>query len=173
VKVWVAEMRRPVPRLVRGFAARMRESDRREVAGVSGAAGAGLARHVAEAAAETLAAGGRVWTVWAGAAPAALFGVRPDSVTAATAGIWMLAAGEADRFPLAFARWSRRLLAAARAAFPQVEAFYNFVPERPGRGLEWLRWLGAWLSSGDRFRSPWTGEVYVRFVIEAGGGGNV
>lgn len=78
----------------------------------------------------------------------------------------MLATDEADRRPLAFARWSRRCLGMVRQAFPGM-AFYNYVPRDSARVTEWLRWLGAWFATDDLFRSLWTGDVFTRFVIDS------
>jgi len=158
--------RRAAPRTARAFAAELRGSDLREILGTSGASASGAATHLAECAADTLAAGGRVWSVTDRRRTLALFGARPDSLTADSAAIWMLAAKGADRRPLAFARWSRRCMGMVFGAFPGVSAFYNFVPACAGRPAAWLRWLGAWFSVADKFVSPWTGETFVRFVIE-------
>lgn len=165
-KIRVSELTRVKPRLIRRFAARITEEDRRELLGTTGAADAALAARLAADARETLTGGGRLWAVRIGTRPAALFGARPDSPMAATAALWMVGTREAERRPLAFARQSRRCLAMAAAAFPQVTAFYNWVPERDERCLAWLRFLGARLCAGRTFRSPWTGEVFVMFQID-------
>ena len=81
----------------------------------------------------------------------------------------MLATRDADGRPLEFARMSRRCLRTVFEAVPQVSAFYNWVPERSERTVAWLRWLDAWLSVESRFISPWTGELFTRFVIEREG----
>lgn len=164
--VWVTEVRRAAPRFIRAFAARLRETDAREVLGATGVARDGIAEHIAREISDDLAAGGRVWAVIGGRGPLALFGARPDSLTADTAAIWMLATREADARPLEFARLSRRCLDMVFKAFPDVSDFYNFVPERAERTVAWLRWLDAWLSVPDRFISPWTGELFARFTIE-------
>lgn len=162
----VTEVRRAAPRFIRAFAARLRETDAREVLGATGVARDGIAEHIAREISDDLAAGGRVWAVIGGRGPLALFGARPDSLTADTAAIWMLATREADARPLEFARLSRRCLDMVFKAFPDISDFYNFVPERAERTVAWLRWLDAWLSVPDRFISPWTGELFARFTIE-------
>ncbi|OQC18633.1 MAG: hypothetical protein BWX69_03278 [Planctomycetes bacterium ADurb.Bin069] len=162
----VTEVRRAAPRFIRAFAARLRETDAREVLGATGVARDGIAEHIAREISDDLAAGGRVWAVIGGRGPLALFGARPDSLTADTAAIWMLATREADARPLEFARVSRRCLDMVFKAFPDISDFYNFVPERAERTVAWLRWLDAWLSVPDRFISPWTGELFARFTIE-------
>lgn len=163
--VWVTEIRRPAPRSLRAFAARLRDSDAGEVLGTSGVPRAGVAAHLTDLMRDDLAAGGRAWAVLDGPVTLALFGARPDSLTSDSASVWMLASRAAEGRPVAFGRWSKAGLGILRAAFPQVSAFYNFAPES-GRTAEWLRWLGAWFSASVRFRSPWTGGVYARFVIE-------
>lgn len=165
MRVLVTPVRKPAPRFIRAFAARLRETDAREVLGATGVARDGIAEHIAREISDDLSAGGRVWAVMDGARPLALFGARPDSLTGNTAVVWMLAAEEADREPLAFARWSRRCLRVIFKAFPETEMFYNWVPERAERTVRWLRWLDAWLSVESRFISPWTGEMFTRFVI--------
>ena len=167
--VWVTEVRRAAPRFLRLFAARLRDSDAREVLGATGTPRGAIAGHLAREISEAVSGGGRVWAVMDGARPLALFGARPDSLTADTAAIWMLATREADARPLVFARVSRRCLRTVFEAFPQVSAFYNWVPERSERTVAWLRWLDAWLSVESRFISPWTGELFTRFVIEREG----
>jgi len=162
----VTEVRRAAPRFLRLFAGRLRDSDAREVLGATGVARDGIAEHIAREISDDLAAGGRVWAVIGGRGPLALFGARPDSLTADTAAIWMLATREADARPLEFARLSRRCLDMVFKAFPDISDFYNFVPERAERTVAWLRWLDAWLSVPDRFISPWTGELFARFTIE-------
>lgn len=164
--VKITEITRPAPRLMRRIAERLRESDAREVLGATGTPRSGMAAHLERSVADDLSAGGRVWAVTDGPRPLAIFGARPDSATADSAAVWMLASEEADRRPLAFARWSRRCMGMVFGAFPGVSAFYNFVPARAGRPAAWLRWLGAWFSVPDKFVSPWTGETFVRFVIE-------
>lgn len=163
--VCVTEVRRPAPRFLRAFAGRLRETDAREVLGATGVARDGIAEHIAREISDDLSAGGRVWAVMDGTRQLALFGARPDSLTGNTAVVWMLATRDADGRPLEFARISRRCLRTVFEAFPQVSAFYNWVPERSERTVAWLRWLGAWLSVEARFASPWTGEVFARFVI--------
>ena len=158
--------RRAAVRFARAFAAHLRESDLREILGASGASGAGVAAHLAECAADTLAAGGRVWAVTDRRRPLAIFGARPDSATADSACIWMLATREADARPLEFARLSRRCLGTVFRAFPEADTFHNWVPEGAERTVAWLRWLDAWLSVRDRFVSPWTGELFTHFAIE-------
>ncbi len=169
MRVWVIPVRKPAPRFIRAVAARLRETDAREVLGATGVARDGIAEHLAREISEAVSGGGRVWAVMDGARPLALFGARPDSLTADTAAIWMLATREADARPLEFARMSRRCLRTVFEAFPQVSAFYNWVPERSERTVAWLRWLDAWLSVESRFISPWTGELFTRFVIEREG----
>ena len=162
----ISEVWRPAPRFLKGFAARMRRSDALEVLGAAGVPRAGLAAHLAREIEAAARRGGRTWAVMDGPRPLALFGAVPDSATARSARIWMLAADEAQRRPLAFARWSRRCLGMVFKAFPDISDFYNFVPERAERTVAWLRWLDAWLSVPDRFISPWTAELFTRFVIE-------
>lgn len=169
MRVWVIPVRKPAPRFIRAVAARLRETDAREVLGATGVARDGIAEHLAREISEAVSGGGRVWAVMDGARPLALFGARPDSLTADTAAIWMLATRDADGRPLEFARMSRRCLRTVFEAFPQVSAFYNWVPERSERTVAWLRWLDAWLSVESRFISPWTGELFTRFVIEREG----
>ena len=164
--VCVTEVLRPAPRFLRAFAARLRDSDAREILGATGTPRAAVARHLAREISVAVSGGGRVWAVTDGTRPLALFGARPDSLTADAATVWMLATRAADGRPLEFARMSRRCLRTVFEAFPQVSAFYNWVPERSERTVAWLRWLGAWLSVRDRFVSPWTGELFTRFVIE-------
>lgn len=164
--VWVTEVRRAAPRFLRLFAGRLRDSDAREVLGATGTPRGAIAGHLAREISEAVSGGGRVWAVMDGARPLALFGARPDSLTADTAAIWMLATREADARPLEFARLSRRCLGMVFKAFPDISDFYNFVPERAERTVAWLRWLDAWLSVRDRFVSPWTGELFARFTIE-------
>ena len=164
--VCVTEVLRPAPRFLSAFAARLRDSDAREILGATGTPRAAVAGHLAREISEAVSGGGRVWAVTDGTRPLALFGARPDSLTADAATVWMLATRAADGRPLEFARMSRRCLRTVFEAFPQVSAFYNWVPERSERTVAWLRWLGAWLSVRDRFVSPWTGELFTRFVIE-------
>ncbi len=166
MRVWVIPVRKPAPRFIRAFAARLRETDAREVLGATGVAREGIAEHIAREISEAVSGGGRVWAVMDGARPLALFGARPDSLTGTSAVIWMLATRAADGRPLVFARVSRRCLDMVFKAFPDISDFYNFVPERAERTVAWLRWLDAWLSVPDRFISPWTGELFARFTIE-------
>lgn len=164
--VCVTEVLRPAPRFLRAFAGRLRDSDAREILGATGTPRAAVAGHLAREISGAVSGGGRVWAVMDGARPLALFGARPDSLTADAATVWMLATVDADAMPLQFGRWSRRCLDMVFRAFPDVSAFHNWVPERSERTVAWLRWMGAWLSVRDRFVSPWTGELFVRFVIE-------
>lgn len=164
--VWVTEVRRAAPRFLRLFAGRLRDSDAREVLGATGTPRGAIAGHLAREISEAVSGGGRVWAVMDGARPLALFGARPDSLTADTAAIWMLATREADARPLEFARLSRRCLGTVFRAFPEADTFHNWVPEGAERTVAWLRWLDAWLSVRDRFVSPWTGELFTHFAIE-------
>lgn len=164
--VCVTEVLRPAPRFLRAFAARLRDSDAREILGATGTPRAAVAVHLAREISGAVSGGGRVWAVTDGTRPLALFGARPDSLTADAATVWMLATVDADAMPLRFGRWSRRCLDMVFRAFPDVSAFHNYVPERSERTVAWLRWLGAWLSVQDRFVSPWTAELFTRFVIE-------
>lgn len=162
----VTEIAWPDPRVLRRFSAHIRRSDAREVLGATGTPRGQIARHLAGEIADALSSGGRVWTVMDGEQPLCLFGARPDSATADTASIWMLATRQAARTPILFARMSRRCLRLVFAAFPQVSACYNWVPARSERTVAWLRWLDAWFSADSRFASPWTGDIFTRFVIE-------
>ena len=164
--VWVTEVRRAAPRFLRLFAGRLRDSDAREVLGATGTPRGAIAGHLAREISEAVSGGGRVWAVMDGARPLALFGARPDSLTADTAAIWMLATRDADGRPLEFARMSRRCLGTVFRAFPEADTFHNWVPEGAERTVAWLRWLDAWLSVRDRFVSPWTGELFTHFAIE-------
>ena len=162
----MSEIRRAAPGFMRRFAARISEEDRAELRGTTGASDGGLAGRLAADAAETLAGGGRVWAVWLGAEPAAVFGVRPDSPLAASAALWMVSSREAERRPVAFARWSCRCLAMAAEAFPEIASYWNWIPARDARCAAWLRFLGARFPEGRGWVSPWTGETFVMFEID-------
>jgi hypothetical protein len=164
----ISEVGRPGPRFLKGFAARMRRSDALEVLGAAGVPRAGLAAHLGREIEAAARRGGCTWAVMDGRRPLALFGAVPDSATARSARIWMLAANEAQRRPLAFARWSRRCLRLVMEAFPETESFYNCAPAADGRQRAWLEWLGAWFSAQGRgsFVSPWTGDAFSMFVIQ-------
>lgn len=162
----ISEVGRPGPRFLKGFAARMRRSDALEVLGAAGVPRAGLAAHLAREIEAAARRGGCTWAVMDGPCPLALFGAVPDSATARSARIWMLATDDAPRRPLAFARWSRRCLRLVMEAFPETESFYNCAPAADGRQRVWLEWLGAWFSPGGSFLSPWTGDLFSMFVIQ-------
>lgn len=168
MKVELKEVKRLTPRRAARFAASLRETDAREVLGASGVSRKELPRHIIDNINETVVKDGRVWMVASGSRALAIFGARLDSLTADSAGVWMLATDEAALHPLAFARWSRRCLKEVFRAIPQATAFYNYAPPS-GASAEWLRWLGAWFSTREQFRSPWTGETYTKFIIETGG----
>lgn len=168
MSIQVIELRRPAQRLVHAFATDLRASDAREVLGVSGTSREGLALHLRREIANTCASGGKAWMVMDARTPLALFGARPDSLTADSVMIWMLATRATERRPISFARWSRHCLGLVCRAFPQAAMFYNYVPS-PSRSMSWLSWLGAWFSATERFISPWTGELFVRFAIDPEG----
>ena len=114
-----------------------------EVLGAAGVPRAGLAAHLGREIEAAARRGGCTWAVMDGRRPLALFGAVPDSATARSARIWMLAANEAQRRPLAFARWSRRCLRLVMEALPETESFYNCAPAADGRQRAWLEWLLA------------------------------
>lgn len=162
----ISEVRRPDPRFLAGFAARMRRPDALEVLGAAGVPRGGLAAHLGREIEAAARRGGATWAAMDGPRPLALFGAVPDSATARSARIWMLAADGARRRPLAFARWSRRCLRVILEVFPEIQSFYNHAPAAGGRQRAWLEWLGAWFSAQGSFVSPWTGGLFSLFVIQ-------
>ena len=157
------------------FVARMPERERRETLGATGLSGAALADSLRRDVTDTAGRGGVAFGARMDGLPCAAFGAAPDSPMADSAVIWMLSTRECERFPVAFGRWSLRGFAAVRAAMPGVGTFWNWVQESGGSAatLAWLSWLGAWFSTGEKFKSPWTGETFVRFGIDSGGCGHV
>ena len=168
MKVWVTEIHKAVPRFFKAFAERLRESDSREALGMTGASGPALARLITSDVADSIEAGGRVWTLWLGSLPVALCGIKPDSLTASSATIWMLATRETEQQPLAFARWTRKYFAEAKAFFPHVTTYHNYAPQDHTKLIIWLRWLGARMVDGDGFVSPFTGDTFIKFEISGG-----
>ncbi|HRR33935.1 MAG TPA: hypothetical protein P5026_07555 [Kiritimatiellia bacterium] len=162
----ISEIGLPDPHFLASFARRMRAFDLMEVLGATGTPRGGVAAHLAREIADVSASGGRTWAVMEGAQALALFGVVPDSATARTARIWMLATDDAQARPVSFCRWSRRALCVMLEAYPEIEAFYNHTLTTIGRPRSWLEWLGAWFSVEGAYLSPWTGDLFQLFVIQ-------
>jgi hypothetical protein len=168
MKTWTTEIRRTVPRLVKAFTARLRESDRREALGMTGAFGESLSRMMITDIGEAQAAGGKTWFMWLGNKPVAICGILPDSLTATSATIWMLATKEVEQHPLAFARWTRKYFLEAKTHFPHITTFHNYAPIQDTQLTSWLQWLGATMRTSDTFVSPFTGETFTNFKISGG-----
>lgn len=152
------------------FAARLKAADRAEFLGTTGIAGAAA---VAEAIRRDISAtaqrGGIAFGARIDGVPCAVFAAAPDSITADSASIWMLSTRECEAHPVIFARRSRLCFRTLCDMLPGVETFWNWTQDtgchRTTR--QWLEWLGAWFSVSEYWKSPWTGERFVKFGLPA------
>lgn len=71
--------------------------------------------------------------------PACVFGVNPGSMLGGAAAPWMVGTALLERYPLAFLRRSRPVVAAWAARYT---AMRNYVDARNTLAVAWLRWLG-------------------------------
>ncbi len=81
-----------------------------------------------------------------------LFGASKKGADKGTASIWLLGTSAIDRHPKEFMRACRPALARIMADMPDVDLFFNFIPETNARSFRWLEALGA------KFSDPWTRE---------------
>lgn len=131
------------------LAARMRQSDRDEVAASTG--------HTAEEAlTSSLLGSTQTWTGLIDGEPVCMFGVGPLSVLAGRGAPWMLGTDTLERWPRTFLRRCRPCVAAMLSVYPWLE---NYVDERNTLSKKWLAWLGFTLAeepvtlvNGARFR---------------------
>jgi hypothetical protein len=71
--------------------------------------------------------------------PACVFGVNPGSLLGGAATPWMVGTGLLERYPLAFLRRSRPVVADWAARYTVLA---NHVDARNTFAVAWLRWLG-------------------------------
>lgn len=71
--------------------------------------------------------------------PACVFGVNPGSMLGGTAAPWMIGTALLERYPLAFLRRSRPVVAAWAERYTSLR---NYVDARNTLAVAWLRWLG-------------------------------
>lgn len=81
----------------------------------------------------------RALTVLHGTRPMCAAGVMPLEILTSRYALWIIGTREIDRFPLAFARASRRWLPRLIAGCGTVT---NLVDKEDTRALKWARWLG-------------------------------
>jgi hypothetical protein len=79
-----------------------------------------------------------------------LFGASVKDSDPHTAAIWELGTEAIDRHPKAFIRACKPGLRLITEDLPEVDQFFNFIPEANARSFRWLKTLGA------AFSDPWT-----------------
>ncbi len=152
------------------FAERMKPGDRAEVLGMDGIEGApAVAEAIRRDIGTTAQRGGIAFGARMDGLPCAVFAAAPDSFTSDSASIWMLSTRECEAHPVIFARRSRLCFRMLCDMLPGVETFWNWTQDtgctRTTR--QWLEWLGAWFSVSEYWQSPWTGERFVKFGLQA------
>lgn len=114
----------------------MRRADREEVAAATG-------QSPVEALLESLDASEVAYTAIFDGEVAGMWGVVPIRETllsAPLAGVaWFLSGGVVDRYPVTFARMSRRIVEGLNRRYPVL---HNVVDCRYETALRWLSWLG-------------------------------
>ena len=89
---------------------------------------------------ESIAMSRLAFAGWIGGEPAAMWGLARPTPLGGTFGVpWLLSCTGVDRYPLTFARESRRWVAQLRAIEPNL---CNFIDPAYARAIRWVRWLG-------------------------------
>jgi len=141
-----------IPAHVRLIASLMRRRDREEVQAQTG-------QDPELAMAMALLESGYARTCFYGLEPLAMFGLAQLSILGNTAQIWCFGTTAIDRYPLTFARLSRRMLP---ILFRQAQVLTNMVDANDERAVRWLDFLGAvYVLEPERRR----GRLFGQFIL--------
>ncbi len=115
----------------------MRDADRREVEGFTGAT---TYRAVEDVLRSSVEGSYAVATAERGGKPLAIFGTSAISLLSGEGCLWMLGTPEVYKVPGVLTRLAKQHIVEVGGVFPHLS---NFVDVQNRHSLKWLRWMGA------------------------------